>query len=164
MLYYLIQCLCYATYCIALEMEEINYLYLYLYLYFVQMKGFLPWWVRWDCRAGTRYFCSALAALVSPVQNDVFLTVHYFDSFYPSPSKVGMQPCWVACLFLCVSGNTPLDVVQATTPANEHTEKYATTNQRNETIVSTNEVTDNSTVRKRRRPQDDLLSQFMQVK
>jgi hypothetical protein len=32
-LYYLIKYLCYASYCIALEMEEINYLYLYLYLY-----------------------------------------------------------------------------------------------------------------------------------
>ncbi len=32
-LYYLIQYLRYASYCIALEMEEINYLYLYLYLY-----------------------------------------------------------------------------------------------------------------------------------
>ncbi len=32
-LYYLIQCKRYALYCIALEMEEINYLYLYLYPY-----------------------------------------------------------------------------------------------------------------------------------
>jgi hypothetical protein len=32
-LYYLIQYLRYALYCIALEMEEIHYLYLYLYLY-----------------------------------------------------------------------------------------------------------------------------------
>jgi len=33
-LYYSIQYLFYASYCIAFEMEEINYLYLYLYLYF----------------------------------------------------------------------------------------------------------------------------------
>ncbi len=43
----------------------------------VQTKGVLPWLVRWACRAGTREFCSALAALVGPVQNVIFLTVHY---------------------------------------------------------------------------------------
>jgi hypothetical protein len=35
----------------------------------VQMTGLLPWLVRWACRAGTRDFCSALAALVGSVQN-----------------------------------------------------------------------------------------------
>ncbi len=44
----------------------------------VQMKGVPPWLVRWACRAGTRDFCSALAALVGSVQNICFLTVHYF--------------------------------------------------------------------------------------
>ncbi len=39
-------------------------------------KGVLPWLVRWACRAGTRDFCPALAALVSTVQN--IFTVHYF--------------------------------------------------------------------------------------
>ncbi len=34
-----------------------------------QMKGVLSWLVRWGCHAGTRDFCSALAALVGPVQN-----------------------------------------------------------------------------------------------
>ncbi len=33
------------------------------------MKGVLPWLVRWTCRAGARDLCSALAALVGPVQN-----------------------------------------------------------------------------------------------
>jgi len=28
-----------------------------------QMKGVLPWLVRWACHAGTRDFCSALVAL-----------------------------------------------------------------------------------------------------
>ncbi len=37
----------------------------------VQMKGVLPWFVRWACRAGTREFCSALAALVGPVQKKI---------------------------------------------------------------------------------------------
>jgi hypothetical protein len=40
------------------------------------MKGVLPWLVRWARRAGTRDFYPALAALVSPVQNVFFLTVH----------------------------------------------------------------------------------------
>ncbi len=35
--------------------------------------------VRWAFRAGTRDFCPALATLVDPGQNIVFLTVHYFD-------------------------------------------------------------------------------------
>ncbi len=91
------------------------------------MKGAFPWLVRWACCASTRDFCSALAALVVPVQNIIFLTIHYFNSFVPisqqagqatvlgrlslimclwspSPSKMGRQPCWVACLLLCVSG------------------------------------------------------------
>ncbi len=33
----------------------------------VHIKGVLPWLVRWACRAGTRDFCSALAALVAVV-------------------------------------------------------------------------------------------------
>jgi hypothetical protein len=48
-----------------------------------QMKGVLSWLVRWACRTGTRDFCSALAALVGPVQNIFFLTAHYFNSFVP---------------------------------------------------------------------------------
>ncbi len=34
--------------------------------------GFLSWLVRWACSAGIRDFCSALAALVGPVQNIFF--------------------------------------------------------------------------------------------
>ncbi len=45
------------------------------------MKGVLPWLVCWACRAGTRDFCPALGALVDPVQNNFFLTIHYFNSF-----------------------------------------------------------------------------------
>jgi hypothetical protein len=49
----------------------------------VQKKGVLPWLVRCACRAGTRDFFSALAALVSPVQNIIFLIKYtaYFNSF-----------------------------------------------------------------------------------
>jgi hypothetical protein len=32
----------------------------------VQMKGVIPMLVPWACSAGTRDFCSALAALVGP--------------------------------------------------------------------------------------------------
>jgi hypothetical protein len=41
-----------------------------------QMIGVLPWLVRWTRRAGTRDFYPALAALVSVVQNIIFLTIH----------------------------------------------------------------------------------------
>jgi hypothetical protein len=51
------------------------------------MKGALSWLVR--CRASTRYLCSALAALVGPVQNIFFLTVHYFNSFVPIARQAG---------------------------------------------------------------------------
>jgi hypothetical protein len=43
------------------------------------MKGVLPWLVHWACPVGIRDFCSALAALVSPFQNILFLTVHFFN-------------------------------------------------------------------------------------
>ncbi len=39
------------------------------------------WLVRWASHAGTRDFCSALAALAGPVQNTFFLTVDYSNSF-----------------------------------------------------------------------------------
>jgi hypothetical protein len=49
----------------------------------VHLKGVLPWLVRWARHAGKRNFYPALAALVGPVQNIFFLTVHYFKSFIP---------------------------------------------------------------------------------
>jgi hypothetical protein len=50
----------------------------------VQLKGGLPWLVRWALPAGTKDFCPALAALVSPVlQNIFFHTVHFFNLFVP---------------------------------------------------------------------------------
>jgi hypothetical protein len=39
--------------------------------------------VRWARHASIRDFYPALAALVSPVQNSFFLTVHYFNSSVP---------------------------------------------------------------------------------
>ncbi len=73
-----------------------------------QMKEVLSWLVRWACRAGmgSRYFCSALAALSAHYK--IFLSSPDTISIpvSPSPSKLGRhrQPCWVACLLVCVSG------------------------------------------------------------
>jgi len=53
------------------------------------MKGVLSWLVRWVCPAGTRGFCSALAALGGPGQKNFFLAVHYLYSFVPIGQKAG---------------------------------------------------------------------------
>ncbi len=47
-----------------------------------------------------RFFCSALAALVGPVQN-------FFPHRTLFQSLLGMQPWWVAGLLVCVSGAAP---------------------------------------------------------
>jgi hypothetical protein len=57
----------------------------------VRMNGVLPGLVRWACRAGTRDFCSALTALVGPVQNIFFLTIHYFNYFVPIAQQAGQE-------------------------------------------------------------------------
>jgi hypothetical protein len=55
------------------------------------MKGVLLWLVHGACRAGTRDFCPALAALVVPVQNIFSLTktLLYFISFVPIAQQPG---------------------------------------------------------------------------
>ncbi len=50
--------------------------------------GVLLWLVRWACRAGTRDFCSALAALFGLIQNN-FPTVHYFNAYVPITQQAG---------------------------------------------------------------------------
>jgi hypothetical protein len=55
----------------------------------VQMKGVLHWLVCWALQEGTKDFCPAVAALVSPVQNSFFLTVHYFNTFVPIAQQAG---------------------------------------------------------------------------
>jgi hypothetical protein len=55
------------------------------------MKGILPWLVRWDRRAGTRECYPALAALVSPVQNIFFLTLHCFNLCVPIAQQPGQE-------------------------------------------------------------------------
>jgi hypothetical protein len=46
------------------------------------MKGDLPWLVSWACRAGSRDFCFALAALVGPVQK-IFPRLALFQLLCP---------------------------------------------------------------------------------
>jgi hypothetical protein len=67
----------------------------------VQIKGILPWLVRWACRyclgcsswPCAKYFFSSIDTISIPMS--------------PSPSRLGRQPCWVACLSVCVSAVTP---------------------------------------------------------
>ncbi len=51
------------------------------------MKGVFPWLVRWACHDGARVFCSAFSAQVGPVQNIIFLTVHYLNYSRSSVDK-----------------------------------------------------------------------------
>jgi hypothetical protein len=60
------------------------------------MKGVLCWLVRRVCRADKRDFCSALAALVGPVQNTFFLTIQLLQCVCPN-----CPASWVACLSVC---------------------------------------------------------------
>jgi hypothetical protein len=46
-----------------------------------QTKGFHSWLVRWACRAGPIDICSALSALVGPVQNIFFLVLNTLFQF-----------------------------------------------------------------------------------
>ncbi len=55
--------------------------------YGVQMKGVLPWLALW-ARCTRDFFYSALAALVSPVQNISFLVAHFFTLCFP----IAQQP------------------------------------------------------------------------
>jgi hypothetical protein len=68
------------------------------------MKGVLSWLVRWASGAGTRYFCPALAALVSPGTNNFF---SHRTLFQVTAQQAGRQSCRVAYLLLCVSGCKP---------------------------------------------------------
>ncbi len=69
----------------------------------VQMKGVFSWLVRWACRDCTRDFCSALAALVSPVQNIFSPSEHYFG-FFVLIAQQGRQAAVLGRLSHSVSG------------------------------------------------------------
>jgi hypothetical protein len=73
----------------------------------VQIKAVLPFW--FAGRAGTRDFCSALAALVGPVQNIFFLNRHYFNFFIPIAQQVGQATVLgrLSLITVCVSAVTP---------------------------------------------------------
>ncbi len=60
----------------------------------LQMKGVLPWLVCGARRGDLIDFCPTLAALVSPVQNIIFLTVHFFTLVVP----IAQQPRQVVVL------------------------------------------------------------------
>jgi hypothetical protein len=66
------------------------------------MIGVLPRLVRWTRRAGTLDFCPALAGLFSPVQNIMFLTVHFFTLLVPIAQQPG-QAGVLGSLSLCGS-------------------------------------------------------------
>jgi hypothetical protein len=69
------------------------------------MRGVLPWLVRWACRAGTRDFCSALAALIGLVQHIFFLNVHFFNFFVPIAQQARQAAVLGRLsLIVCVSG------------------------------------------------------------
>jgi hypothetical protein len=59
-----------------------------------------------SCRYMWFLFC--LGCSSRPRTKYFFLTVHYMYliPLYPSSSKLGRQPCWTACLLVCVSGFT----------------------------------------------------------
>ncbi len=70
------------------------------------MKEVLPWLVCWVCRAGTRdiFLSFPVCSIGSLAQNIYFLTRTLFQFMCPHrPANLGRQPCWVACLFVCVS-------------------------------------------------------------
>ncbi len=71
------------------------------------LKVVRPWLVCWACRASTRDFFSALAALVA--QCKIFFSSPYIISIplSLSTSELGRQTCWVVCLLVCVSGQNP---------------------------------------------------------
>jgi hypothetical protein len=70
------------------------------------MKGVIPFrLVPWASSAGTRDFCSALAALVGQGQNIFFSSPCTISApLFSSPSKLVGQPCWVICLLVRFSG------------------------------------------------------------
>ncbi len=59
-------------------------------------------WKRSFLHAGTSDFCPALVALVGPVHNIFFLTVHYDNLFVPIAQQ-RRQSCRIVRLLMCVS-------------------------------------------------------------
>ncbi len=75
----------------------------------VQIKGALPWLVRWASRAFTKIFVQSWLLLAALLSGQYKI---YFSSpcsipipLSPSPTKLGSQPCWVAFLLVCFYGS-----------------------------------------------------------
>jgi hypothetical protein len=69
----------------------------------VQMKGVLGWFIRLVMPVQEIF---ALSWRLYSQPSTKYVLPHYTISIpvYPSPRKLGRQPCWVACLLVCVSG------------------------------------------------------------
>ncbi len=67
------------------------------------MKGVLPQLVRWALRAGIRYFCPALTALIRPVQNICLFTLHKCISIHVPIAQQAGQVVEPGRLFFNVS-------------------------------------------------------------
>jgi hypothetical protein len=72
-----------------------------------KMKEVLSLLVRWACVVQVQDIFVVPWLLYSD-QYKIFFssTVHYFNSYFPiaqQAGQVGTQPCWVACLLVCVS-------------------------------------------------------------
>ncbi len=74
------------------------------------MKGILLWFFCGASRAVTRAF-----VLSWRTNRYIFPHRTLFQFMSPLPSKVGRQPCWVACLLVCVSGSHHGVMVHKTT-------------------------------------------------
>jgi hypothetical protein len=67
------------------------------------MKGVLPWFVRWTCRAGTIDFCPALATLVSQVENIIFLITNFLlVNIAHQPGLAGVLGRLSLCLWIAI--------------------------------------------------------------
>jgi|688.fasta_scaffold1032726_1 hypothetical protein len=68
------------------------------------MTEVLPWLVSLARHVNTRDFSPALAALVGPVQKNVFLIVHHFNSFVPIFQQAGhaVVPCRLSLIAIVV--------------------------------------------------------------
>jgi hypothetical protein len=77
-----------------------------------QLKVVFSWLFRWlalSCRS--KRFFSALAALVDPVQNIFFLTVHYFNAFDPIAKQAGQSAVLGRLSLSVLSLHSPLIIL-----------------------------------------------------
>ncbi len=74
----------------------------------VQMRGVIPWFFCWACRAGTSDFCSALAALVGHVQNIISspYTISIFCSIAQQARQAALLGRLSLSMSLCMDGKT----------------------------------------------------------